>query len=68
MRNPANSNQNKAGRGFRNLLKSPGFVLKHDFSRAVNAVKSMRALATEGETLYSELLFQQVLRSGGMLG
>jgi hypothetical protein len=36
------------------------FVSGHDFSRAANAAKSMRALAPEGETTCSELLFQQV--------
>jgi hypothetical protein len=46
-----------------NLLKNSGFVSGHDFSRAVNAAKLMWALAPEGETPYSELPFQQVLRS-----
>jgi hypothetical protein len=44
----------------KNLLKNSGFVSGHDFSRAVNAAKGMRALDLEGETLCPELLFQQV--------
>jgi len=47
----------------KNLLKNPGFVSGHDFSRAVNVAKSMRALAPEGKIFFCELLFQQVPKS-----
>jgi N-acetylmuramoyl-L-alanine amidase len=44
----------------KNLFKKPGFVSGHDFSRAVNAAKSMRALAPEGKARWYRLLFQQL--------
>ncbi len=43
------------------LLEKAGIVSGHDFSRAANTAKSMRALAPEGETHSPELVFQQTL-------